>query len=277
MASGPLVGGAVAPAADRIGGALWGLFIADAMAMPAHWYYGGTRQVASDYGGPIRSYVKPKMELQGSIMNKSSTGGGGRGSDQGTIIGRVINHGKADYWTSRGSYHYHCTLQKGENTLEAQLVRLVCRNISENAGCFSPERLRSSYVKFMQTPESHNDCYASTCHRMFFANLTKGKAPENCPDNDNHNVDTIDGLIMAVPVMLARWKGSLSDVQADAVSCMGVTRNSQVLPQYSSTLGAVLLDILAGKPIGEALESKAGHGLASMVKTAKTSQDPVVA
>jgi len=24
---------------DRIAGALWGAFIADAMAMPTHWYY----------------------------------------------------------------------------------------------------------------------------------------------------------------------------------------------------------------------------------------------
>ena len=48
---------------DRIRGALWGALIADALAMPSHWYYGGARQVAADYGGPIKGYVKPKMEL----------------------------------------------------------------------------------------------------------------------------------------------------------------------------------------------------------------------
>lgn len=233
--------------------------------------------MAGDYGGPIKGYVKPKLELQGSIMNKSSTGGGGRGSDQGTIIGQVINHGKETYWTSRGSYHYHCTLQKGENTLEAQLTRLVCKSIVENGGQFSADQLRSNYVKFMQTPGSHNDCYASTCHRMFFDNLKKGKAPEMCPDNDNHNVDTIDGLIMAVPVMLAGHNRSLPDVQAAASSCMAVTRNSQVLPQYLSAFIDVLRELFAGRPMHEVLESKAGRGLESVVKSAARSQDPIVA
>ncbi|CAK0909146.1 unnamed protein product [Prorocentrum cordatum] len=93
----------VATALDRIRGALWGLYIGDAMAMPSHWYYGGAAQVARDYGGPIRGYVQPRKELAGSIMNKSSTGGGGRGSDSGEIIGAVINHGKKQFWTARGS------------------------------------------------------------------------------------------------------------------------------------------------------------------------------
>jgi ADP-ribosylglycohydrolase len=48
---------------DRIRGALWGALIADAVAMPAHWYYGGPRQIVADYGGPIQGYVKPKMQL----------------------------------------------------------------------------------------------------------------------------------------------------------------------------------------------------------------------
>ena len=30
--------------ADRITGALWGMFIADALAMPSHWFYGGNRR-----------------------------------------------------------------------------------------------------------------------------------------------------------------------------------------------------------------------------------------
>jgi ADP-ribosylglycohydrolase len=31
-------------ALDRVKGALWGLFIGDALAMPSHWYYGGSAQ-----------------------------------------------------------------------------------------------------------------------------------------------------------------------------------------------------------------------------------------
>lgn len=80
--------------------------------------------------GTITDYVAPKDRFPGSIMNLSNTGtssiqqvckpillisrahpillspcnaphvagGGGRGSDKGSIIGDVINHGKKQYW-----------------------------------------------------------------------------------------------------------------------------------------------------------------------------------
>jgi len=54
----------------------------------------------------------------------------------------------------------------------------------------------------MQTPGSHNDVYAATGHRMFFKNLVEGKDPKQCPDNDHHNVDTIDAVTVAVPVII---------------------------------------------------------------------------
>lgn len=67
---------------------------------------------------------------------------------------------------------------------------------------FSADAFREQYIKFMTTPGSHNDVYASTSHRMFFANWKSGIDPKECPDNDGHNVDTIDALTTAVPVIL---------------------------------------------------------------------------
>ena len=67
------------------------------------------------------------------------------------------------------------------------LLRTVASSKAVDADAF-----RDQYVKFMQTPGSHNDSYASTAHRMFFANLFhKQKPAKDCPDNDAHNVDTI--------------------------------------------------------------------------------------
>ena len=54
----------------------------------------------------------------------------------------------------------------------------------------------------MMTPGSHNDTYASTAHRMFFANYVNGKPIGECPDNDRHNVDTTDAMTMAIPICL---------------------------------------------------------------------------
>lgn len=46
----------------------------------------------------------------------------------------------------------------------------------------------------MTTPGSHNDVYAGTCHRMFFANYVNGKDPKKCADNDGHNVGCWNGM-----------------------------------------------------------------------------------
>mmetsp|Transcript_37642 Transcript_37642/g.76611 ORF Transcript_37642/g.76611 Transcript_37642/m.76611 type:complete len:378 (+) Transcript_37642:396-1529(+) len=214
------------------------------------------RQIQSDYGpSGITTYTQPVTQLSGSIMNKSNTNGGGRGSYRklnGTsIIGDVINHGKRQYWDPSKSIHYHATLKAGENTLEAQLVRVLMKSIVMNKGTFCPHHFRNAYVNFMTTPGSHNDCYASTCHRMFFANMVFGKLPpEKCPDNDRHNVDTIDGLILPTVTALAYAArddadyvdgGGADGGAADAASkTAAVTRNSSVLEAYSAVLSGLI-------------------------------------
>ena len=123
---------------DRLKGAVWGLLAGDALASPTHWYYGGPRQIASDYGREmIQGYRKPVSEMQGSIMPRSNTDGAGRGAyneDKKTVIGDVINHGKKRYWDPRSSYHYHGTLAAGENTLEAQLSLRRIGRLAELTG-----------------------------------------------------------------------------------------------------------------------------------------------
>lgn len=224
---------------DRVRGALWGFFAGDALSAPTHWFYGGERQVIAEYGGPISDFTKPNERLAGSILNKSDLNGGGRSSawssvaTSRTIIGDVINHGKKDLWSPSKSIHYHATLQKGENTLEAQLARVLMRSMAESKGKFSQEHFRQAYIKFMTTPGSHNDTYASTCHRMFFANLVHKKLPpEKCPDNDQHNVDVIDGLVL--PTIT-----SLVDSTA-AGSCAATIRKSRIVEDVSSLWGKVV-------------------------------------
>jgi ADP-ribosylglycohydrolase len=213
---------------SRLRGALWSFFSGDALAAPSHWYYGGAAQIQQDYGGPITDYTKPKLELRGSILNKSDINGGGRGSfsESGiSVIGDIINHGKKDYWSPQKSIHYHATLQKGENTLEAQLARVLMKSIVANRGTFDANHFRNAYIKFMTTPGSHNDTYASTCHRMFFKNLKiLNLPPEECPDNDGHNVDAVDLLVLpTIAAMTASTKEQAGEV---AAATAAVTRKS---------------------------------------------------
>lgn len=236
-------------------------FSGDALASPTHWYYGGLPQIKTDYGpAGITDYTKPTMELKGSIMNKSDMNGGGRSSSSSgsgrswlnkrkqhadiSIIGGVINHGKEDYWSPNKSIHYHATLQRGENTLEAQLARALMKSIVKSRGKFKANDWRVAYVQFMTNPASHNDTYASTCHRMFFANMFfHSKPAEDCPDNDGHNVDTIDGLVLPTIAALATASdpdSTLEEVEKAAAECAAVTRKSSKLEQACQSWGRLV-------------------------------------
>ena len=52
---------------QRLRNALWGLFIGDALAMPAHWYY-NTGNIVKDFDGGIRAYVDPPHPHPESFM-----------------------------------------------------------------------------------------------------------------------------------------------------------------------------------------------------------------
>jgi hypothetical protein len=68
----------------------------------------------------------------------------------------------------------------GENTLNALCARVVLRGIADNGGKYDARRFLADYVKFMTTPGSHNDTYAESFHRDFFAAWARGVAPEDC-------------------------------------------------------------------------------------------------
>lgn len=266
---------------DRVAGALWGLFVGDALAMPVHWYYGGPDQIRHDFGGQLLSrFEKSVHPFPDSIMQLSNTGGGGRGSDQGDVVGGVILHDKKQYWRRGGQFHYHHTLSAGENTLEAMLVREMMHSLTSTGGRFSAEDFRQRYVKFMTTPGSHNDTYASTCHRMFFEKWRSGVPPAECPDNDGHNVDTIDGLVLPSVVALATLaRGeSVEEATRQATEALAVTRASSVLPQYLHIMATFLSKILHKTPINDAAAQVAQKAYGSDLKNAvRARDDPVVA
>lgn len=280
-----------------------GLFIGDALAMPVHWFYGGKAQIAGIHGGAITKYMAAPKRFPGSIMNLSNTGGGGRGSDKGSIVGDVILHGKKQYWKKGGAYHYHHGMGAGDNTLEAQLARVLLRDLAKRPGAaFDAGSFRDDYIAFMTTPDSHNDVYASTCHRMFFANWARGVDPAKCPDDDGHNVEAIDGLTLPIPVAVthaiahaaARQQqhgNQAKPAAAPLADVVAVTRKSTPLGRAAGVYGALLTDVLllmgtdAGKAGGPAKVLRAaavsagramGVDVPRMVE-AQGGQDPMVA
>lgn len=55
---------------DRAAGAMYGLFIGDALAMPVHWYY-NTKALEKDYGH-VKDFMKPRNPHPDSILWRSS-------------------------------------------------------------------------------------------------------------------------------------------------------------------------------------------------------------
>ena len=106
--------GSILSARERAVGALWGLFIGDALAMPVHWYY--DRQALSRDYGEVRDFMAPRHPHPDSILHRSHYTPANADAD--------ILHDQARYWGQPG-IHYHQHLAAGENTLNLQLVRLM--------------------------------------------------------------------------------------------------------------------------------------------------------
>ena len=116
---------------DRWRGALWGMFVGDALAMPVHWYY-DIAALRRDFG-VVRDFQPPRDFHPSSIMSLASTAGAGRGSQEGEVVGSVILHGKKHLW-GRPNRHYHEGLQSGDNTLNLLCVRVLLRSMNRIGG-----------------------------------------------------------------------------------------------------------------------------------------------
>jgi hypothetical protein len=76
--------------------------------------------------------------------------------------------------------------------------RFFCRKARYRV--YDPKRFLNDYVTFMTTPGSHNDTYAESFHRDFFANWAKGVPPEQCSrGTEGHNTAQIGGFVVRYP------------------------------------------------------------------------------
>lgn len=193
-------------------------------------------------------------------MSLSNTAGAGRGLQKGSIIGDVINHGKKSFW-GVANMHYHQGMVAGENTLNSIVARLLVRTLTSDKSlphtlaegkAYSPSQFLGAYVKFMTTPNSHNDTYAESWHRMFFANFITGKEPSQCADDDGHNIDSAGGLVLLPPPALlaaaaAAGKGMSEAIAAStraAAAQQLATHNSQRLIPFSQIYATALTKVL---------------------------------
>ncbi len=203
---------------QRASAALKTLFVADALAMPVHWYY-NPQDIEKAFPGGIAMLEAAPAYHPSSIMSLHSTAKGGRGGQASggagrEIVGEVILKGKRQYW-GQPNQHYHQQMQAGENTLNAQCARVLMRAMRTNGCRYAKDCFLDAYIAFMTAdPPLHPDTYAESYHRGFFANLDAGKAKDQC-GAVTHDSPSIGGLVSIAPLVFAeRLQGTpLPEVQ----------------------------------------------------------------
>jgi ADP-ribosylglycohydrolase len=180
------------PGGDTSRNAFLGSLVADAVAMPVHWYYDRAAldrdyPVLADPAAPL-AYLAPRNPHPDSILWRSHYDSPGPKGD--------ILREQARFWGQRG-VHYHQFLPAGGNTLNFRLASELFALLRRTRD-YDPERWLEHYVAFMLEAGRHQDTYVEEYHRHFFTNLAAGRKPINCGVRDVH----IGGLV-PVPALVA--------------------------------------------------------------------------
>lgn len=236
--------------------ALNGALIADALAMPVHWYYDRIA-LKRDYG-LVDRYIAPRNPHPDSILHRSSYKPEFPVAD--------ILHDQAQYWGQRG-VHYHQQLEAGENTLNLQLSRALYKQV-HSAGRYDAKAWLHLYVDCMRLPGWHRDTYVEEYHRAFFTNLARGKQLEDCGAADVH----IGGLA-SVPALFGGLNSGGEEFVGIVRRHVSLTHRCPEVLEAAMAFARILLAIETGSGLREAIFQHAS-GWAGEKKFSKWSKDP---
>lgn len=225
--------------------AFLGSLVADALAMPGHWYY-DREALRNDYGR-LDSYRTPRNPHPGSILWRSSYTPVNERAD--------ILREQARFWGQPG-IHYHQFLEAGENTINFRLAHELYRQVLQQ-GEYDPEVWAQRYIDCMLTPGWHRDTYLEEYHRGFFTRYAKGKAVTKCGITDEH----IGGLAQ-VPALLASLPGD-SNWKTAVHAHVALTHRHGNVRRAADCLARLLMSVAGGTPIREAIAREAGDWFSS--------------
>ena len=222
---------------DRVAGALYGLYIGDALAMPVHWYY-DTKALRQDYG-EVRDYLSPKNPHPDSILWRSFYKPAHPSAD--------ILHDQARYWGKKG-IHYHQFLEAGENTLNVQLAAELLDVLGGDRD-YSPQRWLEHFVSFLTTPGNHRDTYAEEYLRHFFSNYAQGVSLLECGRQDEHH---IGGLSLMLPLVLF-FADQPRYARQTGLEHLGLTHGGPLMKRSGALVVDLILELIDGVPMLDAL------------------------
>lgn len=242
----------------RVAAALKTSFIADALAMPVHWFY-QPLDITNAFAGGIQRFESAPSFHPSSIMSLHSKNTGGRQSvskpSKGNsatpapaqIIGNVILKDKAQFWDTP-NVHYHQGMQAGENTLNAQCARVLIRNLASSHSRYDPHAFIHAYIDFMtMSPPAHADTYAESYHRAFFANWAQGRQADDC-GMLTHDTASIGALVTIGPLVFSeRLRGaSEAEIQKACRVHLALTHPDESLMRVSDRYVTLLCQLMNG-------------------------------
>lgn len=251
---------------------LQSLFVADALAMPVHWYY-RVSDIYAAFPEGVSAYEAPPEWHPSSIMSLHSTAQGGRKATAKTapdVVGEVILKGRRQYW-DRANVHYHVGMAAGENTLNAHCARLLMRTLADAdqsrsapaqaapESVYNLDGFADRYIDFMTSePAQHPDTYAESYHRGFFHNYAQGVPPRECAAV-THDTASIGGLVTVAPLAIHNLLQNLplKDVQATCREHLSLTHPGEelalVCDGYVSLIAQLLQRADENEPTNEQL------------------------
>ena len=236
--------------------ALEGALVADALAMPVHWYYDRIA-LKRDYG-LVDHYLPPHNPHPDSILHRCSYTPEFPVAD--------ILHDQAKYW-GLPDVHYHQQLSAGENTLNLQLS-LALYNQVQATGRYDAHAWLRLYVDCMRLPGWHRDTYVEEYHRAFFTNLARGKKLEDCGVADVH----IGGLA-SVPALFAALNSGGAEFVGIVHRHVALTHNCPEVLEAAMAFARILSAVETGTGLREAIFEHAS-GWAGKTKFLKWSKEP---
>jgi len=264
--------------------AVWGLFVADAIAMPVHWYY-NPDDIVSDYRNWLTGYVAPNPKHPSSILRLSAVDGSGRGStsSSNSLIGSVILHDKLKYWNgSSKNNHYHQGMSAGDNTLNSVMAlhELQTMNRIDPDLVKSEKEVRKAvledYVSFMTKPGSHNDTYAESFHRSFFKDWVEAGKPASRDDlikfvesrskdmfqgSPDSQLAVIGSLVPAIPWIIRNAHKTEKECAQAAVDFIRLTHPVPSLVQFVDTYARLLHAVINGKDLKDEIMRVLSHSI----------------
>ena len=222
-----------------------GALVADALAMPVHWYY-DCDQMDRDYG-QIKVYTQPKAFHPDSILWRSRYQARNAKGD--------ILHDQARFWGKRG-VHYHQFLPAGGTTLNFQLSAELVSFVLDQ-GHYSTEAWLQHYIGCLRKSGWHRDTYIEEWHRGFFDNYARDKPIMNCGIEDLHigGLSVVPALLYAL--LSLKSNQSEESLIASVVQHLAATYRHRHVVAAAESLCRILLAIRDGDSIGSAIDQHA--------------------